>query len=97
MDEEFGMAKKYSEAERELLCKKYQTGKRSRKEFCEAHDISTKSLSRWLLKTQRQKFVAIGELPASNDILAEINLPSGINIKLRLKEAEFPRLIKGLL
>ena len=90
----------YTKREREGLCKKYQSSNKSRKAFCEGNGISTKSLSRWLLKSEARakagKFEPIGELMISNDILTEIMLPSGIKIKLRMEEAGVSRLIKGL-
>lgn len=89
----------YPEAEREALCKEYLASKQTRKEFCAAHDISTKSLSRWLSnvsKAQEPRFVPIGELTAVTDVATEIRLPNGIDIKLRLQASEISGLIRGL-
>lgn len=89
----------YTQKEREELCKEYESGNQSRKSFCREHDISTKSLSRWLnaSKAKAEKFVAIGELRAASDILTEIALPGGINIRLQLDAAKLSCLIKDLL
>jgi hypothetical protein len=94
------LKKYYTEVERMALCKKYLSGKESRKEFCEVYDISPKSLSRWLLKASKSKvskFVPIGELAVVDNVLIEITLPSGIDIKLGLDVARVGGLIKGLL
>lgn len=91
----------YTKAQRQQLCDKYLSGKQNRKEFCEKHDVSTKSLSRWLLKKASQpqevKFRSIGKLSASTNILTEINLPNGINLKLQLEIEKLHHLVKGLL
>ena len=89
----------YTEAEREALCKKYLSNKQTRKEFCAAQDISTKSLSRWLSnisKAPESKFVPIGKLTAPTDVATEIRLPNGVDIKVRLQASEISSLIRGL-
>ncbi len=89
----------YTEAEREALCNKYLASKQTRKEFCAAQDISTKSLSRWLSnvsRAQKPRFVPIGKLTTPTDVATEITLPNGINIKLRLPTSAISSLIKGL-
>ena len=90
----------YTEAEREALCKEYLASNQTRKAFCAAQDISTKSLSRWLFTVSREqepKFVPIGELTAATDVSTEIRLPNGIDIKLRLQASEISGLIRGLI
>lgn len=61
------MGKKHNtKAEREELSKKYLSGKQTRKAFCTEHNISTKSLSRWLAKGSEKKATKfVAKLPVT--------------------------------
>ena len=93
----------YTESQRQQLCEEYLSGKQSRKGFCKKHDISPKSLSRWLLKKEQKvreaKFTPIGKLTAvANGLsLVAVNLPNGISIKFQLEAEKLQHLVKGLL
>lgn len=100
-EENIGMKKTFHDKDQQVeLCKKYLSGKQTRKEFCVAHEISAKSLSRWLNKNKRQsskvKFLEVGRIEPSANLTAEIILSNGIKIRMPSKHEELIQLIIGL-
>lgn len=90
----------HNEAEQGELCRKYLSGKQSRKEFCAAHEISPKTLSRWLSKNKSGgvvQFTPLGRIEASAELNMEIILPNGIRIKTPMGHEKLQQLIRGLL
>lgn len=92
----------HDKKQQELLCKKYLSGKLGRRAFCEAHDISAKTLSRWLSKPKdtlesKLNFIPIGAMTNKQLPGIEVDLPNGTKLKLYLEAAAISDFIMELL
>ena len=92
----------HDKKEQEELCKEFILSGLSRKEFSNKHNISTKTLSRWLSTKKKAsesklKFLPIGTIGKGKPVILSIALSNGIKLTVNIETSAISELIKDLI